>query len=89
MSDYSADIQYPDAGKAAGNNCFVAMVPVAHCEGEQTDRHDDDQHLCVKVRCIELREQRQGHDDDRQQQAMNEAQSRQRDRRIIEDAAVP
>ena len=76
MSNGSADEQYCNTGNAPRNNPFVGMAPVAMCECEQADWHDDNQHLCVKVRFIELGKQWHGQDDDGQQQTVHKAQAR-------------
>ena len=76
MSNSAAGKQECNTGNASGNDPQVAMAPVAVCECEQADRHDDQQHLCVKVRFVELGKQRHGHDDDGQQQTVHKAQAR-------------
>jgi len=76
MNNGSADEQYSNTGNASRNNPQVAMALVAVCECEQADRHDEQQHLCVKVRFVELSQQRHGHDDDGKQQTVHKAQAR-------------
>ena len=84
VCDCSADDENQEACRAA---CYNASIPVATEADAQCDNaewHDNDEHLCMQMTVVELSEQRQTSHDERQQQAMDEAQRRQQDCGAIE-----
>ncbi len=64
VSNGSAKDQYRDTRSAPGNYRVVAMAPEPLHERKQADWYHDQQHLRVEMRCIDLVEQWQEHNDD-------------------------
>jgi len=80
----SPDRQYQHAHSTRSHNLRIAVVPVAEPERDETERQHNDKHLRMQMPFRKLRKKRQPSHDQRQRQAMNEAQRRQPNRCAVE-----
>ena len=74
MSHGGADGQRHHAGRTGADDSQAAVPPEAEPQRDDTERQDDDQHLQMQVPLGELRKERQARDENRQGQAVNQAQ---------------
>lgn len=71
------DCQYQHAQGTRGHNFRIAVMPVTESERDDTEGHYDDQHLRMQVPFRKLRKKWHARHNERQSQAVNEAQRRQ------------
>ena len=79
-----SDRQNQHTHGARSHNFRIPVMPVAEPECDETEGQHDDQHLRMQMPFRKLRKKRQPRHDQRQRQAVNEAQRRQPNRCAVE-----
>ena len=85
MRDSAAKYQEHHADDSPGDNAYKSMAAKSHREGNNTDGQDDDEHLHMKMSFTELAQKGQYRYEYGQGEAMQQAQARQCDSRIVQE----
>jgi hypothetical protein len=84
VGERGADKQQQQPGNTPTDNAFVRMAAKTDAQRNQADRQYYNQYLSVQMPLAELTKKRQHGNDDGQQQAMQQAQTRQRYGGLVE-----
>lgn len=73
VCERGADDEKQKACRAACDDAPIPVAAEADAQRDNAERHDNDEHLCMQMTFVKLREQRQASHDEWQQQAVDEA----------------